>query len=87
MTLGPNPFQTNTTITFSLTLKSRIDLSIYDLRGQQLRSLLFSTLSAGSYTIKWDAYDASGNKVPAGIYFLRVLAGSSIRTKNLILIR
>jgi hypothetical protein len=64
----PNPFNPATRIDFVLTQPSRVDLSIYDLAGRQIVSLLREQLESGSHSVTWNGRTASGAPAAAGVY-------------------
>jgi len=68
----PNPFSTETTIPFELKEASHIKISILNLSGQEVCTLINKQLSPGKHTILWDGSDKSGNRVTEGIYFCRM---------------
>lgn len=80
----PNPFNPSTTIRFIVPGKrnsaEHISLKIYDILGKEAASLVNSNLSAGTYEIKWNAYNMS-----SGVYFYRLVSGSYSETKKMIL--
>jgi len=78
----PNPF--NPTTTFSLTIpqSSIVNLSVYDLLGREITTLVNEKLAPGTYTREWDA---AGQ--PSGVYFYRLSAGDFADTKKLLLLR
>jgi hypothetical protein len=78
----PNPFNPTTTIGFSIPKGSFVNLSIVDLLGRQVASVLSENLPAGTFTTYWNA---SG--FPSGIYMARLQAGSFIATKKIMLLR
>ncbi len=78
----PNPFNPQTQITFSLNSKENIKLVIYDVLGQQVAVLQEGVFEAGSYNVIWNAVNQS-----SGIYFIRLIAGSKIRTIRGVLIK
>ena len=73
----PNPFSTNTTICFSIPLEltGNTELSIYDLSGRRVKTLVNEILPAGEYSADWDITDSSGEPVASGIYFYRLSVG------------
>ena len=78
--LGPNPFHGSTEIAFALLTAGRVDLVVHDLAGRAVRTLASSTMSAGPHALVWDGRDASGQRVPAGVYFVRLrIAGRESR--------
>ncbi len=65
----PNPFNPDTTLRFSLPENADINLEIYNVKGQKVRSLINDSYNAGSHTCLWDAKDNTGSRVSSGIYF------------------
>lgn len=61
----PNPFNPSTTIKFDLPKSSNVKLSVYDITGKEIETLVNETLNAGSYETKWD-----GSKYASGVYFI-----------------
>ena len=87
----PNPFNPTTTIQFDLPYGLNIydvNVTIYNMLGQKIKSLYSGQLEAGSrYKFIWDARNDKGHKVSSGIYFYQVKAGSFVDTKKMILIK
>lgn len=76
----PNPFNPVTTIQFSLAETAEVCLSVYNLQGQQVKTLVSSEwLAAGVQTRIWEARDESGNPVAGGIYIYKLTATSQSR--------
>jgi agmatine/peptidylarginine deiminase len=65
----PNPFNPTTTIRFTLANQSQVNLSIYNLRGQKVRSLINEQRTAGFHQVIWDGTDDNGLNVSSGVYF------------------
>jgi hypothetical protein len=78
----PNPFNPMTTISFMLDRSARVKLSVYDVLGAEVATLVLAELPAGAHSFRWDA----SNK-PSGVYFCRLEAGSFVETKKLVLVR
>ncbi len=73
----PNPFNPETQIRYELPASTSVTLKIYDVRGQEVRTLMDRELkSAGVFTIPWDGRDNSGNLAPSGTYFYRMVLSS-----------
>jgi hypothetical protein len=70
----PNPFNPQTTIVFELPRRMRVELTIYDILGRRVISLLENELASGSHSIEWRGVDDSGTKVASGVYFYRLTA-------------
>ena len=71
----PNPFNPSTTIEFSLQNNSEIDLSIYNIKGQKVATLINEQLQKGKHSIFWDGDDEFGKPVSSGIYLYRIEVG------------
>jgi hypothetical protein len=69
---SPNPFNPQTTITFTLERPGRVDLLIYDVAGRLVKRLVDVRLGAGEYEVKWDGRDQFGNPLESGTYFFRL---------------
>ena len=79
----PNPFNPKTVIRYTLPLASRIDLSVYNLLGQKVATLVSAKQPAGTYTVKWDASGFAG-----GVYLYRLETDKGfVQTKKLILLK
>ncbi len=78
----PNPFNPSTNISFILAENSDVHLSIYNLTGQLIETLINGQFEAGSYNLNWNA-----SMQPSGMYFLRFLAGSEIFNQKLMVIK
>jgi hypothetical protein len=78
----PNPFNPSTMIKYHLSTPAHVRLTIFDMLGREVRTLLNEQKSAGSYQVSWNA---SG--VPSGVYFYRLQAGSFTETQKLILLK
>ncbi|MCD4696109.1 MAG: FG-GAP-like repeat-containing protein, partial [Bacteroidales bacterium] len=84
----PNPFNTETTITFSLTENTEnTELSIYDIRGRKVKTLINKKLSAGKHSFIWNGKDNNNKQVPGGIYFYKLKSGKFTSTKKMILMK
>jgi hypothetical protein len=71
----PNPFNASTNIRYTLHGRSRVSLTVYDLLGRRVRTLVDAIQEPGDYEIPWDACNASGVPVATGIYFYRFEKG------------
>ncbi|MCH8328625.1 MAG: T9SS type A sorting domain-containing protein [Candidatus Marinimicrobia bacterium] len=84
----PNPFNPETTISFSLPQAGRVKLAVYNLLGREVRSLVANTMEAGSYKLVWNSLDNNGRTVSSGLYFYRLVVDRKIiATKKMILLR
>ena len=83
----PNPFNPITSIEFNLIEDSFITLTIYDLVGNKVRTLINDHMGQGFHNIAWDAHDDNGNPVSSGIYLYSINAGQQNQTKKMMLLR
>ena len=84
----PNPFNPSTQITFDVPVSTDIiQLSIYNVLGQNVNTLVNSVMSAGTHTIEWNATDLSGSPVASGIYFYELRSETFTERKKMLLIR
>ena len=79
----PNPFNPQTSITFDLPKPVFVQLVIYNILGENVRSLVEKHLQPGTHTIIWDGLDQSSVRVPSGIYLYRISAGDFTCIKKL----
>lgn len=82
----PNPFARTTTIRFELPQATHVRLEVFDLMGRRVRSLENRLLSPGYQSVEWDRRDDAGNRVGAGVYLYRMLAGSFRAEKKMVLL-
>lgn len=85
----PNPFNPRTNIRFEVPGASAgtVNLTIFNLIGQKLKTLVSEPLPAGSYLVNWDGTDEQGYNLSSGIYFYRLSTELFVDTKRLVLIR
>ena len=70
----PNPFNPNTTISFALPARSVVTMTVYNLLGQEIATLMNGELAAGSHKLVWNGTDKAGQTVASGLYFYRLRA-------------
>lgn len=83
----PNPFNPNTTITFSIPEEGAVSLTVYDINGRLVRTLVSRILSAGIYSEKWDGRDDSGRPVSSGVYLSRLTQGGHSAMSKMMLMK
>lgn len=83
----PNPFSSNTTISFNLPSEGRVSLKVYNVMGQLIKTVCEGQKPAGVHKINWNGNDESGNKVSNGIYLYRLVTNDQSQTKKVIVIR
>jgi len=83
----PNPFNPITNIEFSLTERTHVKISIYDLVGNTIKTLVNDIVKPGLNALTWDSRDNNGSLVSSGIYFYSLQAGYQNQTKKMMLLR
>jgi hypothetical protein len=78
----PNPFNPSAIIVFSVVESQRVQISLYDVTGQSIQTIVDATFTAGEHRIRFD-----GKGLSSGIYFARMQAGSFEKTAKMLLIR
>jgi hypothetical protein len=83
----PNPFNPSTTISFNLISKEVVNITIYDVLGNKIRTLVNKEMEPGTNTIMWNSKDDSGRLVSSGLFLYNIQAGQYIQTKKMMLLR
>jgi len=83
----PNPFNPQTTITFTLGKPQRAKIAVYDLTGRLMGALIDRNCAAGTHSTVWNGVDAMGRAVPSGTYVIRLETESDVGARKVILIR
>ena len=83
----PNPFNPETKINYQLPNDGWVSLTVYNVLGQEVRTLVAGEKAAGTYTVTWDGRDDSGLSAASGVYFYRLNVGDFTSTKRMILMR
>ncbi|MEJ2104623.1 MAG: FlgD immunoglobulin-like domain containing protein [Ignavibacteriaceae bacterium] len=83
----PNPFNPSTIIAYQLASESEVSLTVYNLAGQEIRTLVNERQSAGPQQVVWDGKDLHGNQVASGIYLYRLKTENNIQTRKMILMK
>ena len=85
----PNPFNPSTIISYAIPENSKVTLKIYDVLGQEVKTLINREQQAGVYNVTWKGDNNFGSKIASGIYIYRIEAGSGKfnQTKKMILLK
>ena len=83
----PNPFNPETTISFNNPQSGKVNLSIFNIKGQLVKTLLDDETSAGPHSLVWNGKDERGKNVASGIYFTKIKTDKSVQTKKMLLIK
>jgi hypothetical protein len=83
----PNPFNPTTTIEFELPYKAHVDLTIFDIDGRHISTLVSQYQEAGHHSVTWQAMDEHGRPLPSGIYFYKIVFDNTAETRAMVLLR
>ena len=83
----PNPFNPSTTINFTVPNFSDVKISVFDINGKLINTLVDASFSSGTYNVIWNGDDASGNKVAAGIYMYNLTSDETSITNKMVLVK
>lgn len=83
----PNPFNPSTIITYSLRQSGNVKITIYDLLGREVATVVNQTQNSGIYKVTWSGKNSFGESVSSGIYFYSINSGSFVSTKKMILLK
>jgi len=83
----PNPFNPSTQISYSIPKSSLVSIKVYNMLGQQVRTLVEDQKNAGTYNIQWNGDNDAGVKVSSGTYIYRIVTGSFVQAKKMILLK
>src|SRR4030095_15195535 len=84
---NPNPFQNSTTVRFSIAARRHVTITVHNVHGQMVRTLVDEFLDANAYSRDWDGRDDDGKSVANGIYFVRMRANDVSAVKKVLRIR
>ena len=83
----PNPFNPETVIQFDVAKRTEMNISVYNLLGQRVKTLLNKNMETGTYTLKWNGRDDTGSMLPSGMYFYELKSPLFTSVKKLVLVR
>ncbi len=78
----PNPFNPTTTIRYQVPMKSHVNITIYDILGNEVKTLVNKEEQPGSYEVEFN-----GQNISSGVYFYRITSGSFTQTKKMLLLK
>src|SRR5262249_38735121 len=81
-----NPARTETRITLEVPERAPVHLAVYSISGRLVRVLVDRVCDVGAQEVRWNGADAAGRRVPDGVYFLRVRAGSHAGSARLVVL-
>jgi flagellar hook assembly protein FlgD len=87
ISIYPNPFSKKTTITYTIPENhTRVSMAIYDVTGRRVKYLVDGIYNAGDVVLEWYGQDESNNRLPQGIYYLRMIVGKKAKSTKIVFI-
>ena len=83
----PNPFNPETKIAYQLPIASNVEIHIYNIKGERVKTLVDECKSAGYHNVIWNGKDDSGKEVSSGIYFYKMITDEHTSSKKMLLLR
>jgi len=83
----PNPFNPTTEISFALPVNAHVNLSVYNVLGQKVKTLVDGDMEAGYKTVAWNGTDHAGADVASGTYFYVLKTGGETFTKMMTMLK
>ena len=83
----PNPFNPVTRIEYGLPMAGHVNISIFDVLGRQVTTIMDRYQEAGYRSVKWDGKNKAGNSVGAGMYFYIIQAGEFRQARKMVLLK
>jgi flagellar hook assembly protein FlgD len=83
----PNPFNPTTEISFSLKQAADVQIDVFNIKGEKVKTLVNEHMTAAAHTVTWNGNDDEGNAVTSGVYFYKMQSGKYTSTKKMILMK
>ena len=83
----PNPFNPSTRVEYNLPVSQHTTITVYNVLGRKVATLVDDVRSAGTHQAVWDGRDQSGQVAASGVYFYRITAGDFIQTRKMTLLK
>ena len=83
----PNPFRGDTTIGFKQTVNSPTTITVYNIKGQLIKTLTNQPFNSGEHDVTWDGKDDQGRSVSPGLYFYKIKSGKFCTSGKMILMK
>jgi hypothetical protein len=83
----PNPFNPETVIEYTLDKEEQVSVSIFNINGKEVRSLVDDKQKAGTHSVIWNGTDKNGKQVPSGAYLYNITSDSQVSTEKILLLK
>ncbi len=87
LSVYPNPFNPTTSINFNNNLDKNVIITIYNIKGQKVKTVANDVFARGNNTVVWNGDDNNGKKVASGLYFVKIISGQMATTKKIMLMK
>ncbi len=84
---APNPFNPTTTIRYELPSNEFVSISVYNILGHKVKTLVNSQMSVGKHSVEWDGTDEAARVVESGVYVYRIMAGSFQSSRKMLFLK
>jgi hypothetical protein len=83
----PNPFNPSTALAYQLPVETEVEITVFDLSGRHVRTLIDAVVASGTHEIFWNGLDDAGQLVPSGIYWVKMRADEFRQSLKMTLIK
>ncbi|MBD3340891.1 MAG: T9SS type A sorting domain-containing protein [Candidatus Lokiarchaeota archaeon] len=83
----PNPFNAGTKITYHLSAAGNVSLKIYNIRGEEIRTLIHEHRNSGTHTTSWNGKNDQGNAVSSGVYICKLQSADYVRAVRMVVLK
>ena len=83
----PNPFNPETKIIYSMAKAGRAELTVYNIKGQKVKTLIDENVTSGEHSVVWNGKDKDGKDVSSGVYFYRIKTSDGVQSKKMLLLK
>lgn len=83
----PNPFNPETSISYSIPVDGKVVVTVYNLKGQKVKQLLNENMVAGRHSIVWNGKNSHGKSVSSGLYFVKIEHSNINRVHKMMLMK
>ncbi len=83
----PNPFSAQTMIAFELPAERRVEMAVFNLKGERVRQLLDQVMPAGRHQLVWAGVGDDGRSLPSGVYWIKTRAGDRSDVRKTVLVK
>ena len=87
LNIYPNPFNPQTNISYSVEEETSVEISVYNMKGQKVKTLVNKSVSAGDHSVVWHGFSESGKSVSSGVYFVKMTSGNNIEMRKIVLMK